>query len=97
MVRKQSIIPEANIMKAVVIQAMKDYTATDSDGRHSFRDSIISWVRSMRGTFDLCAQAMSMTQEVLQEMMLKKFNRINKGETLFNRPRTPKSRERGDI
>lgn len=65
-----------NLMKSVIIQAIKDYQL------RSYRNSVRNWVEDMSGSFDLCADSWGKTPEQLQELMLTKMDRMDKGERL---------------
>lgn len=72
----------AELMKAVISQAIVDYAFVDKEGDRPHRKEVREWVESMRGTFDLCAMAWDKPPEVLQAIMLDKMRRIDEGETV---------------
>lgn len=77
-------MPEANLMKAVVIQSLKDYELARKKPRDhgGLKITVRDWVNRKEGSFTMCAAALDMTPEVLQEYLLKVLHRIDCGEAL---------------
>lgn len=75
----RTINPYANLMKAVVIQSMKDFA------RGYRRKEIKVWVNNLSGSFPICAEAMGLSQYILQEMMIKKIKDIESGKPLLSK------------
>jgi len=74
------------LMKAVVLQALKDYANQYLEGGHNTKDEarkVVSWVVKMNGTFDICAHAMDITPKVLQELMRKAMKQIKQEKKPF--------------
>ena len=71
--------PDEQLMKAVLIQAFKDY-AHDT-GQEGLRFEVRMWV-SDGWTFTLCAVACNTSVVELREKVIKKLDRIDQGEPL---------------
>ena len=72
-------------MKAVIIQAIRDYYKPEGHpfDRERIKKEVRDWVKNRKGTFNLCAFAWDKTPEILQSMMLNKINEIDNGLTLL--------------
>jgi hypothetical protein len=83
---------EETLLKSIVLQCMADYfkahkylETKSKYGQHyryykSLKEECRDWVEKMSGTFNLCAEAMSQSNEILQEMMLVVMDKIDRGE-----------------
>lgn len=88
------------IMKAAVINAIKDYALrreyySSKSGKivkdGPYKVEVRNWVENMAGTFKLCAACCNMTPDTLQKLMLDKMDKIDKGKGIYHYKKTKKT------
>jgi len=73
------------LAQSILLQAIKDYAhgpKRDLELSKFLKISVKKWVKNKSGTFELCADAMNMSPDKLQKMMIDKMKAIDEGEQL---------------